>query len=229
MVKCSPESQPIANPNKNESQNITQNLLLSLEKFEQEEQYVTSSDESEQFEDPSPWKPKILCSTDHVEKYNNTIVGCLINYMRPRGPTRIEDLIDHVKTKMHKLKSLSGKPYRKNAVELVDYALTNEPKIFLLNDSFHYYLNEDCADAYEKLHKRGKNRKKEMTRQEEAENYKKKRNKHKEIKTKIQSQLEYQNEDVSTLIKAYAMLTSENPMVAAEVKFRINDLYRALK
>ncbi|CAG9310325.1 unnamed protein product [Blepharisma stoltei] len=88
--------------------------------------------------------PKIgrTCSlNDSSTIFENLAIGCVINFLRKFSPSPIENIVEHVKSNEHSLiNSVKGK-YKKNAFQTVDYVLTWYPKIFKLNDSFHYYLN----------------------------------------------------------------------------------------
>ncbi|CAG9314831.1 unnamed protein product [Blepharisma stoltei] len=66
------------------------------------------------------------------EKYRYTSVGCLVDYLKANGYTPIEVLIDYVSSIRHLMTTSKGKPFTKNAFEIVDYALTWYPNIFKL-------------------------------------------------------------------------------------------------
>ncbi|CAG9312521.1 unnamed protein product [Blepharisma stoltei] len=78
---------------------------------------------------------------DRLIKLKNTAVGCIINFLRKHSPSPIESIIEHVKSKEHTLVTSTKGKYKKGAFKIVDYALSWYPKLFLLNDRFHYYLN----------------------------------------------------------------------------------------
>ncbi|CAG9314840.1 unnamed protein product [Blepharisma stoltei] len=159
------------------------------------------------------------------EKYRYTSVGCLVDYLKANGHTPIEVLIDYVSSIRHLMTTSEGKPFTKNAFEIVDFALKWYPKIFKLDGQFNYYLNEEEAIKHKNHFKTEKSRRTNHYRKR-AEIIKEKR-RMKRIKNQIESDLNGSPQNYSVMTKAYLMLSSENKERADNLKKIIGEAYTA--
>ncbi|CAG9312526.1 unnamed protein product [Blepharisma stoltei] len=164
--------------------------------------------------------------------FEKTAVGCIINFLRKQSPSPIENIIKHVKSNEDSLIASHKGKHKKNAFQIVDYALTWYPKNFLLNDSFHYYLNEEEAQKYERkfilkavtLSKKNKSIYKEKIKQKRERVEKMKR-----IKEKIEAELSSGASEISIMTKTYLMLMSGNEKAAEELRIVIRNAYLTFK
>ncbi|CAG9312580.1 unnamed protein product [Blepharisma stoltei] len=153
-------------------------------------------------------------------------------FLRNHSPAPIEKIVEFVKSKEDSLvTSVKGK-YKKSAFGIVDYALTWYPKLFLLNDRFHYYLNEKEAEKYELKYKSMKavnSSKGKLKYKKKNEMRREKIDKMKRIKTVIEDDLRSGTTEPSLLTKTYQVLTSGDKQAAEDLKSVIRSAYLSFK
>ncbi|CAG9312561.1 unnamed protein product [Blepharisma stoltei] len=160
--------------------------------------------------------------------FKNTAVGCVMYFLRKHSPAPIEKIIEFVKSKEDSLVNSKKHKYKKSAFEIVDYALTWYPKLFLLNDRFHYYLNEKEAEKHEKKYKSMENAnsgKRKLKYKEKAEKRRENIEKMNRIRTQIEDDLRSGTAEPSLLTKTYKVLTSGDQKAAEDLKSVIRSAY----
>ncbi|CAG9312555.1 unnamed protein product [Blepharisma stoltei] len=133
---------------KNSNQNVTGTTnanYFSHEICENKEEYcaqtASSGLDSQQIENNHSQTSQGQEVEKRLLAFKNTAVGCVMYFLQKHSPAHIEKIVEFVKSKEDSLLNSKKHKYKKSAFGIVDYALTWHPKLFLLNDRFHYYLN----------------------------------------------------------------------------------------
>ncbi|CAG9312519.1 unnamed protein product [Blepharisma stoltei] len=178
------------------------------------------------------YENKFMKGENRSIKFKKTAIGCVIHFLRKNSPSPIENIIRHVKSKEHSLVTSANGKYKKDAFKIVDYVLSCYPKLFLLNDNFHCYLNENQAMNYEKKYNLAKATISEKTRlkyKEKAEKRMEKLARMQRIREQIEDDLRTGTNRPSILTKTYQILISDDKKAAEHIKMTIRSAYLSLK
>ncbi|CAG9328370.1 unnamed protein product [Blepharisma stoltei] len=179
---------------------------------------------------------RAMISLDRLEEnYKRTSVGCLVDYLYSNGHTPIEELIEYVKSKRDGMATTRGKKFTKNAFEIVDFALSWYPKIFRLDDHYHYFLNEEEALKHWEHFKEGSKQKAKISKQkyrarilEKTLKKEEDKKRFRKIKNQIESDIKGSLKDYSVITKAYMILLSDDKEKVDSLKKCIRDAYISL-
>ncbi|CAG9330118.1 unnamed protein product [Blepharisma stoltei] len=167
-------------------------------------------------------------------KFENTAVGCLIQYLRKNGPSSIEDIVRHFTAVEHNLVTTRGGKFVKDAFGIADYAISWNPKLFLLDRHSNYCINEAKAAEAEESFKNRDARRIQQTKESEERNNKrlerqrKRRESWKKIRKIILNDLRGDMENPTCFTKVFLILTSGNKEVASMMTKEIREAYASM-
>ncbi|CAG9330115.1 unnamed protein product [Blepharisma stoltei] len=179
----------------------------------------------------NPKKPSLAKAKKSQIKFENTAVGCLIQYLRKNSPSSLEDIVRHVKSVESSLITTGGTKFRLNAFKIADHAISWNPKLFLLDRHFNYCLNETKAAEVEENFKNRDARKAQQERESKERSNKRlqlqieKRKSWEKIRKIIMNDLSGDMDDPSYLTKVFLILTSGNKELASKVTKEIRLAY----